>query len=420
MSSVNPETLAIGGAVVVAGVGAYFLLRSATNGSGSGTDSNNPVTGIIAGVTGTGGILGDTDDCPLPDNAAGNLTAALEGSAFAKFCAGVGIGYVTKKIVTWIQDIPSMDELNQTRKDAFTAGKAAIQKNDYKEACNQYAYLLKAEDQVLENREASGLTSHEKDPYCKNPLSAQLLKLMMPMMTDVLTKQFNDLLDTAEANVKAGNFTVAGGNLWAFDTLFSKFYSGGGSDLPFTAKIKARYDSLREDVDAGKATKTVASSEDRIMSALDTPGLAPRLLVTPEEWRVFNGILPVYQMYLAKKDAPDVNVRLDAAKALLSLPTWFINTPKINAFIMKTRDDMKQQKKNLDTVSAATASVASTAKTIGAGLEHLLADNAYAIMAEQWVKMSLDQQKAYTAQLTQEQKDKLRQAILARKAREGR
>lgn len=74
----------------------------------------------------------------------------------------------------------------------------------------------------------------------------------------------------------------------------------------------------------------------------------------------------------------------------------------------------------LSAVSAATASATLTVKTLGAGLEHLLADNAYAIMADQWVKMSLDQQKAYTAQLTQEQRDKLRQAILARKAREGR
>jgi hypothetical protein len=77
-------------------------------------------------------------------------------------------------------------------------------------------------------------------------------------------------------------------------------------------------------------------------------------------------------------------------------------------------------KATLSAVSAATSSAASTAKTLGAGLEHLLADNAYAIMAEQWAKMSLDEQKAYTAQLTDEQRNKLRQAILARKAREGR
>lgn len=397
-SSVNPETLAIGGAVVVAGVGAYFLLRGELAGGG------NQV------------LPGGEDDCPVNE-----ATKDVEKiSEVANVILGPFVGIVSSVVAKFATKTPSMDELNTMRKDAFSEGKAAVAASDYTGASKQYAHLIAYERQVQDNRAASSLTSHEKDPYCKNPLSAQLLKLMMPMMTDKLTKQFNDLLDTAEANVKAGNFTVAGGNLWAFDKLFSKFYSGGGSDLPFTGQIKARYDSLKEDVDAGSAAKTVASSEDRIMGALNNPARAPLMLTSPEELRVFNGIYPVYAMYLAKKNDPDVNVRLSAAKALLALPTWFINRPEINAFIMKTRDDVNQQKKNLATVSAATASATSTVKTIGAGLEHLLADNAYAIMADQWAKMSLDEQKAYTAQLTQEQRDKLRQAILARKAREGR
>lgn len=409
MSSISPQTLAIGGAVAV--VGGYFLLRGGVGGSSDGTGLGIGTGSIPANQV----LAGDDDGCPQDEL----VKKIVDAGGVASKVGGWPV--IAGSVVDRYADkTPTMPELNELRLQALKAGKAAVAAGNYADASKQYGLLRGYEQLVLKNKVMGFATSHEKDPYCKNPLSAQLLKLMMPMMTDMMTKQFNDLLDTAEANVKAGNFTVAGGNLWAFDKLFSKFYSGGGSDLPFTGQIKARYDSLREDVDAGSAAKTVASSEDRIMGALNNPARAPLMLTSPEELRVFNGIYPVYAMYLAKKNDPDVNVRLSAAKALLALPTWFINRPEINAFIMKTRDDVNQQKKTLATVSAATASATSTVKTIGAGLEHLLADNAYAIMAEQWVKMSLDQQKAYTAQLTQEQKDKLRQAILARKAREGR
>jgi hypothetical protein len=246
---IDPKTLAIGAAVVVAGVGAYMLLKE----------------GSVSGGNGNQVLPGEKDDCPV-----GPRTGEIEKvSGVVNAILGPFAGILASVAAKFVTQTPSMEELNSMRTDAFSAGKAAIANWDYLGASKQYTTLIAYERQVQDNRAASSLASHEKDPFCKNPLSAQLLKLMGPLITDYLTKQYTAMLDTAEANINAGHYATARANLGTFSYMFDKLWtSGGGSTEAFMVPIKQRRDALMADIEAGEIRLVQSQSTDAVVAAL--------------------------------------------------------------------------------------------------------------------------------------------------------
>lgn len=394
--SIDPKTLAIGAAVVVAGVGAYLLLRE-----GSGTGSSNQV------------LPGEKDDCPVDPR-----TGAIEKvSGVANVIMGPFVGIIASVAAKFATQTPSMEELNSLRTDAFNAGKAAIASGDYSGASKQYTTLIAYERQVQDNRAASSLASHEKDPFCKNPLSAQLLKLMMPLITDKLTKEYTAILDTAEANINAGNFAVARGNLFTLSQTygFDKYWSiGGGSTESFMVPIKQRRDALMARIEAGEAKvdaqMTQTFIQKTVTQAVQNRNLADRLSPDAKKW--FNIIAPAYDLYMADNNNPDLVRRQAVAKAIAQLPDWFTLIPDRQGYIDRTMAEVDAK------VKPVLAGAASTLKTVGAGLEHLLSQNAVNIMVDQYFRWTPAQQKQYVDGLTPDQKkmfmNQIRQAKMDR------
>jgi hypothetical protein len=409
--SIDPKTIAIGAAVVVAGVGAYMLLSGRSSGGDSGSGGTNIGIGTSSIPAGTV-LPGETDDCPsdaliqkLED--AGGVASKIGG--WPAIAGSIAARYVDK--------IPSMDELNSMRTDAFNAGKAAVASSNYDEANKQYGLLRGYEQLVLKSRIASFATSHQKDPFCKNPLSAQLLKLMMPMITDKLTKQYTTILDTAEANINAGHYAAARGNLFTLDQTygFDKYWAvGGGSTESFMVPIKQRRDELMSDIDAGETRLTQSNSNDAVLTALQDPTYAR--LLSGDNLKAYGTILPVYQQYLAKKDDPDLDVRVAVAKAILQLPNWYANTPEMQAFISKTSAEFNSRAADQKKALAGVAGVAAAAGAVGAGLKHLLdnqdfQESAWRATVDLYFRWTPAQQKQFVDSLSPDDKKLFMNAI---------
>lgn len=398
--SIDPKTLAIGAAVVVAGVGAYMLLSGRSSGGDSGSGGTNIGIGTSSIPSGT--ILpGETDDCPsnaliqkLED--AGGIASKMGG--WPAIAGSIAARYVDK--------IPSMDELNSMRTDAFNAGKAAVASSNYDEANKQYGLLRGYEQLVLKSR-LNVVASHQKDPFCKNPLSAQLLKLMMPLITDKLTKQYTAILDTAEANINAGHYAAARGNLFTFGSEFDKYWAGGGSTEAFMVPIKQRRDNLMARIEAGEAKvdaqMTQTFIQKTVTQAVQNRNLADRLSPDAKKW--FNIIAPAYDLYMADNNNPDLVRRQAVAKAIAQLPDWFTLIPDRQGYIDRTMAEVNAK------VKPVLAGAVSTLKTVGAGLEHLLSQDAVNIMVDQYFRWTPAQQKQYVDGLTPDQKKMFMNAI---------
>jgi hypothetical protein len=392
MSSVDPKTLAIGGAVLVAGVGAYMLLRE-----GSGSDS-----------LGTQVLPGDKDDCPVDAR-----TGALEKVAGpAGVIMGPFVGIVASVAAKFATQTPSMDELNSLRSNALTAGKAAVAAGDYPAASKQYTLLRAYEKQVQDNRAASALTSHQKDPFCQKPLSGQLLALMTPMMEDMLSKTLKDQLDAAETNMDNKHYKAAEGILWAFKVPFDAAYqNGGGITKPFMMQLKKRYETLKRQADEGLKVEQDNELKAAIYTALQSPSTANMAVLGEKGTRIYTAVYPLYAQYLAKKDSPNLDERVAVSKKLLEVD-WLAAFPEIKGFIDKTAAEYKAHGV---AEQAALTAVKSTITSIGAGLEHLLAlqnkDSIYTAVVDQYMRWTPAQQKQYVDSLTPDQKKAFMVAI---------
>jgi hypothetical protein len=126
MSSVDPKTLAIGGAVIVAGVGAYLLLR---NDKGHVADPVDPTAGT-----------------PYPDNPYSDNPTVPENEKDddIPIVGGVVGGLEDAKLKYWINEFREKGYSDNVKNGIFLTKALLLQKDTQDQAVNEYFATVRA------------------------------------------------------------------------------------------------------------------------------------------------------------------------------------------------------------------------------------------------------------------------------------
>jgi len=337
--AVDPKTLAIGAAVVVAGVGAYMLLGS----------SKPPVV--------------------LTPDEQKKLDAALQAA----------------------KDAERKNEVDQRQYDA---NKAALQ-TIYDNPANPLAGT--GVDKVM------GATAAWLDWQIQGDAKPDLT--VVPRM-DALVKSAYDLVAQGkpyDARDKINEAKDIRSKYWHSFSQYAVIDRIDPSLQPADARLAVAEKAVNDAIDTDMTQQFVRKT---VSQALQNRNLVARL--SPEARKLFDTIAPTYDQYVANKNSDDMYVRATIRQALLKLPGWFTSNPEIKDYIDRTASAAEAA--NRAVLSSASAA-ASTIRTVGAGLEHLLSQNAINIMVDQYFRWTPAQQKQYYDGLTPDQQKLFRNQI---------